>query len=185
MRGDFQVLQENSLITGSQGAGKFFRFRQVFKWQRYLYLPQRGHTAQGGRSVKLTTHLHLVPRLRKRVATPPESWLDWGLDDRGSIPVRPWDFFHLATVSRLAFGLTHPPIQWIAEVKRPGREADHSPPSSAEAKNAWSYTSTPQYVILAQYFIKKEIRLHGSYSVKHRDNFTFTCLSDLPIFLPA
>jgi hypothetical protein len=28
-------------------------------------------------------------------------------------------------------------------VKRPGREADHSLPSSAEVKNAWSYTSTP------------------------------------------
>jgi hypothetical protein len=28
-------------------------------------------------------------------------------------------------------------------LKRPGREADHSPPSSAEVKNAWSYTSTP------------------------------------------
>jgi hypothetical protein len=28
-------------------------------------------------------------------------------------------------------------------VKRPGREADHSPPSSAEVKNAWSYTFTP------------------------------------------
>jgi len=27
-------------------------------------------------------------------------------------------------------------------VKRPGREADNSPPSSAEVKNAWSYTST-------------------------------------------
>jgi hypothetical protein len=27
-------------------------------------------------------------------------------------------------------------------VKRPGREADHSPPSSAEVKNAWHYTST-------------------------------------------
>jgi hypothetical protein len=27
-------------------------------------------------------------------------------------------------------------------LKRPGREADHSPPSSAEIKNAWSYTST-------------------------------------------
>jgi hypothetical protein len=26
---------------------------------------------------------------------------------------------------------------------RPGNEADHSPPSSAEVKNAWSYTSTP------------------------------------------
>jgi hypothetical protein len=34
-------------------------------------------------------------------------------------------------------------------VKRPGREADHSPPSSAEVKNTWSYTSTPP------------IRLHG------------------------
>jgi hypothetical protein len=34
-------------------------------------------------------------------------------------------------------------------VKRPGRKADHSPPSSAEVKNAWSYTSTPS------------IRLHG------------------------
>jgi hypothetical protein len=28
-------------------------------------------------------------------------------------------------------------------VKRSGREADHSPPSSAEVKNAWSYTSAP------------------------------------------
>jgi hypothetical protein len=27
-------------------------------------------------------------------------------------------------------------------VKRPGHEADHSPPSSAEVKNAWNYTST-------------------------------------------
>jgi hypothetical protein len=28
-------------------------------------------------------------------------------------------------------------------VKRPGREADKSPPCSAEVKNVWSYTSTP------------------------------------------
>jgi hypothetical protein len=28
-------------------------------------------------------------------------------------------------------------------IKRPGREADHSPPSSAEIKNTWSYISTP------------------------------------------
>jgi len=28
-------------------------------------------------------------------------------------------------------------------VKWPGREADHSPASSAEAKNAWNYTATP------------------------------------------
>jgi hypothetical protein len=28
-------------------------------------------------------------------------------------------------------------------LKRPGREADHSSPSSAEVKKVWSYTSTP------------------------------------------
>jgi hypothetical protein len=28
-------------------------------------------------------------------------------------------------------------------VKRPGREADHSPPASAEVKKMWIYTSTP------------------------------------------
>jgi hypothetical protein len=33
--------------------------------------------------------------------------------------------------------------------KAAGREADHSPLSSAEVKNAWNYTSTPR------------IRLHG------------------------
>jgi hypothetical protein len=47
------------------------------------------------------------------------------------------------------------------EVKRPGREADHPPPSSAEVENAWSYTSTPQYVFMVWCL------------VKHRDNFIF------------
>jgi len=28
-------------------------------------------------------------------------------------------------------------------LKRPGREADHSHPSSAKAKNVWRYTSIP------------------------------------------
>jgi len=49
---------------------------------------------------------------------------------------------------------TQPPVQWVqgvlsSEVKRPGREADHSTPSSAEVQNARSYTSAPP------------IRLHG------------------------
>jgi hypothetical protein len=42
--------------------------------------------------------------------------------------------------------------------KLPGREADHSPPSSSEVKNA----STPPYVFMARCLIK------------HRDNFTST-----------
>jgi len=44
--------------------------------------------------------------------------------------------FLFATASRLALGPTNPPTQWISRalspgVKRPGREADHSPPSTA------------------------------------------------------
>jgi hypothetical protein len=49
---------------------------------------------------------------------------------------------------------TQLPIQWVpAEsfpgVKRPGREADHSPPSSTEVNNACRYISTPPYVFMA------------------------------------
>jgi hypothetical protein len=46
-------------------------------------------------------------------------------------------------------------------VKRAGREADHSPPSSTEVKNGWSYTPTPQYVLMEWPLIK------------HKDNFMF------------
>jgi hypothetical protein len=46
--------------------------------------------------------------------------------------------FLFTTASRTAVRLTQP-IQWVPGalslgVKRPGREADHSPPSSAEVK---------------------------------------------------
>jgi hypothetical protein len=34
-------------------------------------------------------------------------------------------------------------------VKRPGREADHSPPTSAEVKKMWIYTSTCPYAFMA------------------------------------
>jgi hypothetical protein len=34
-------------------------------------------------------------------------------------------------------------------LKRPGREADHSPPASAEVKKMWIYTSTPPYAFMA------------------------------------
>jgi len=43
------------------------------------------------------------------------------------------------------FKVSQPPIHCIPGalslgLKRPRREADHSPPSSAEVKNVWSYT---------------------------------------------
>jgi hypothetical protein len=62
--------------------------------------------------------------------------------------------FLFSTSSRPALGSTQPPMQWVpgslsAGVKRPGREAHHSPPSSAEVKKIWIYTSTPLYVFMA------------------------------------
>jgi hypothetical protein len=57
--------------------------------------------------------------------------------------------FLFTTMSRTALGHTQPPIQWVPgalslEVKRPGREADHSPLSSAKVnERSYSYTSTP------------------------------------------
>jgi hypothetical protein len=47
--------------------------------------------------------------------------------------------FLFTTESRPSVGTTQPPIQWVpgalsTEVKRQGRESDHSPPSSAEVK---------------------------------------------------
>jgi len=49
------------------------------------------------------------------------------------------EFFVSTTTYRSALGLTLPPTQWVPGVKRPGREADHSLPSSAEVRKTWSY----------------------------------------------
>ena len=38
-------------------------------------------------------------------------------------------------MSRLALGPTHPPIQWVAEAKRPDHEVDHLCPSCAIVRN--------------------------------------------------
>jgi len=49
--------------------------------------------------------------------------------------------FLFTTPSRTALGPTQSPIQWVngalsLGIKRPGREANHSPLSSAKSKNA-------------------------------------------------
>jgi len=76
-------------------------------------------------------------------------------------------FFSLRYHSQTGSGV-HPALYpvgtgcFFQELKWPWREADISPPSNTEIKNAWSYTSALQYAFTA-------LRL-----VKHRDNFTFT-----------
>jgi hypothetical protein len=76
--------------------------------------------------------------------------------------------FLFTTASRTALGPTQPPIQWVPGAFFPWGQSGrgvkltthvHLVPRS---KNAWSYTSTPQYAFRAWCL------------VKHRDNFTFT-----------
>jgi hypothetical protein len=68
--------------------------------------------------------------------------------------------FLFIIASRTALGPIQTPIQWVPGAlslgeKRLGCEADHSPPSSAEVKNAWSYTST-QYAFMVWCLVKKK-----------------------------
>jgi hypothetical protein len=96
----------------------------------------------------------------------PSNWLRAGRPEFwDSIPGAGGEF-SLHTASRLVLRPAQPPIQRVPGalslvVKRPEIEANHSPPSSAEVNNAWSCTSTPQYVFMAWYV------------VEHRDDFTF------------
>jgi hypothetical protein len=73
-------------------------------------------------------------------------------------PWEPWPVFLFSNehflLSRSVLGSTQPPIQWVPGtlspgVKRQGREADHSPPGSAEVKKVWIYTFTPTYAFMA------------------------------------
>jgi hypothetical protein len=62
--------------------------------------------------------------------------------------------FLFTTASRTALRPTQPPIQWVQGalslgIKRPGHEADHSPPSSAEVKECM------------ELYLHSPIRLHG------------------------
>jgi hypothetical protein len=66
---------------------------------------------------------------------------------RSSSPGRVKNFL-FSTSSRQALGSTQPPIQRVPgalspKVKRLGSEADHSSPTSAEAKKMWIYTHSP------------------------------------------
>jgi hypothetical protein len=83
--------------------------------------------------------------------------------------------FLFTTASRTALGLTQPPIQWVQGalslwIKRPGREADHSPPSSAEVKERLElYFHSPNTPLWRGTQFKK----------KHMDNFTLPSTSYL------
>jgi hypothetical protein len=84
----------------------------------------------------------------------------------GSIPGRDWEFHpspplgphRLWCPSSLLSNDYQGLFPWGE--KRPWREADHSPPSSAEVRNAWNYTSTSQYAFIAWCSVKAQGQLY-------------------------
>jgi hypothetical protein len=58
-----------------------------------------------------------------------------------SIPGRGKNLF--STASGPTLGPTERPVRWVPGVKRQGREADHSSPSSAEVKKGGAIRSLP------------------------------------------
>jgi len=108
--------------------------------------------------------------------------LKLSLDDRGSIPGTGRKFFSSPLFPDRLWGSTQPFIQWVPGnpppgAKRPVYEADHSPQSSAEDKNVWSYTSTPPHIFIARCLVKYEMHLHGVSSYLNTINvFIMWCL---------
>jgi hypothetical protein len=87
------------------------------------------------------------------------------MDDRGFECRQGLGIFIFTTLFRPALGTTQTSIQWVPGalslgLKRPGRETDHSPPCSAEVKNAWRYTTTPQYAFMAWCSVKAQGQLY-------------------------
>jgi hypothetical protein len=101
-----------------------------------------------------TTHLILLDlitliwwrvQVRNRYSSLVYRWAtSWTI--KGSSPDRGGNF---SLYHRVKTGSGAHPASYLMGIMRQGHEADHSPPSSAEVKNAWSYNSTPP------------IRLHG------------------------
>jgi hypothetical protein len=98
----------------------------------------------------MLSHSHLPSRY--------SDWLQAGRPvDQSSSPGRVKNF-HFFVLPTPALGSTQPPIQFVPGalylgVKRPGREADQSPPTTAEAKKTWIYTSTATYAFMEQYSV--------------------------------
>jgi hypothetical protein len=102
----------------------------------YSYSLQRGITFE----VLPLSSCALSPTMLPLLETFLQLWATgWTIGVLGFDSQRGLGIFLFTTVSRTALGPTQPPVQWTIGalsrgVKRPGREADHSPPSSAEVK---------------------------------------------------
>jgi hypothetical protein len=74
--------------------------------------------------------------------------MDWIVEGLDFDSPQGQNIYLFSIASRLVLEPTRFRIQWLPgtlslEAKRPGREAEHSPPTSAEVNKMWICTSTP------------------------------------------
>jgi hypothetical protein len=115
------------------------RSRSTRSNKTMIFLPSTGIVRSCDSAVSTVTSLRARPL---------------GFDSRQELGI-----FFFATASRPILGPTQPPIQLVPGALSPlvrgeGYEVDHSPPSRAEIKNAWSYISTHLYVFIVWYLVK-------------------------------
>jgi hypothetical protein len=75
--------------------------------------------------------------------------VEWGVPSPGRVKN-----FLFSMLSRLVLRPTQPPVHWVPGALSLGikwlwHDADHSPPTSAEVKKMWIYTSTFPYAFMA------------------------------------
>jgi hypothetical protein len=102
-------------------------------------------------------------------------WLGYRLDYRSSIAGRGKEFFSSPPLQDRIWPPPPHPIQWVPGalslcVQRSRRESDHSPVSSVEVKNTWSYAFTS--TCLNSVVVIKGYAFMAWYLVKHKDDFT-------------
>jgi hypothetical protein len=77
--------------------------------------------------------------------------IGYGLDDSDRSSIQEFLFLYVVQTGSGAHPASYPMGTGAVSpgVKRPGREADHSPLISAEVKEIWIYTSIPPYAFMA------------------------------------
>jgi hypothetical protein len=99
--------------------------------------------------------------------------LGYGLDDRGfesQQGLGTFSIHHRVQTGSGAHPASYPmgTRDFSVGVKREGREVDHSPPSSAEIENAWSYNSAPPIRLLGVVLsLKKSTGTTKYYQMSH------------------
>jgi hypothetical protein len=78
--------------------------------------------------------------------------MDWATEGSEFEPYSDKNFLHVIQTSSEVYPTSYQMGTgglFPTRVKRPGREADPSPPASAEVKKIWLYTSIPPYAFMA------------------------------------